>query len=79
MRQTKPKPPRTLARLKKQLHDLGIPHERVAEEARKTSARGTCNVTTVSNVLAGRDKSANVIATAKRLIDEAKKAAECAA
>lgn len=70
MKQTKAKPPRTLARLKRQLHDLGISHQRVADEATRTSPRGSCGIATVSNVLAGRHKSANVVATAKRLIAE---------
>lgn len=72
VKQGKATAPSTLARLKRQLHALDIPHTRVADEARKTSRRGTVNATTVSNVLAGRRRSANVVATAKRLIAEAK-------
>lgn len=71
--------PRTLSRLKRELAALGILHQRVAEEAAKTSRRGTVGVTTVSLVLAGRRKSANVIATAKRLLAEAKAAGNGAA
>jgi len=72
MKQSKVKPPRTLARLKRELHVLGITHDLVAAEAAKTSRRGTVGITTVSNVFAGRTKSQNVVATAKRLIAEAK-------
>lgn len=64
--------PTTLARLKSQLQMLGILHERVAMEASKTSRRGTVSASAVSRVLAGRTKSANVVATARRLIAEAK-------
>ncbi|MDP3766816.1 MAG: hypothetical protein Q8S13_02270 [Dehalococcoidia bacterium] len=71
--------PRTLSRLKRDLAALGILHQRVAEEAAKTSRRGTVGVTTVSLVLAGRRKSANVVTVARRLIAEAKAAANGAA
>jgi transcriptional regulator with XRE-family HTH domain len=53
----------TLARLKKQLKARGITHERVAEAA-------GVGRTLVVHVLAGRAKSANVVATAKRLLIE---------
>jgi hypothetical protein len=72
MKQSKATSPATLARLAKQLHDLGIAHQVVAEEASKTSKRGRVGLSTVSNVLAGRTKSANVVATVKRLIAAAK-------
>lgn len=68
--------PRTLARLKRQLHDLGISHEAVAVEASKTSRRGQVGITAVSRVLGGHSKSANVVATVKRLIAEAKAKAQ---
>lgn len=61
---------RKLTRLAKQLHERGITHQRVADEASKTSRRGTVGVTTVSKVLAARTKSANVVATASRLVAE---------
>lgn len=73
MNQSKATPaPRTLSRLKRSLADLGITHQRVAQEASRTSRRGTVGVATVSLVLSGKRKSANVVATAKRLIAEAK-------
>lgn len=80
MKQSKATPtPRTLSRLKRDLAALGITHQRVAEEAAKTSRRGTVGVATVSLVLAGRRKSENVVATCKRLIAAAKSRREDAA
>ncbi|MBM4114111.1 MAG: hypothetical protein FJ253_12205 [Phycisphaerae bacterium] len=61
----------TLARLRKQLHDRGIQQKTVAAEAGVSKHM-------VSHVLAGRAVSANVVATAKRLIADAK-AKACAA
>lgn len=55
-----------LARLKRQLKSARITHDRVAAEAR-------VGRTLVVHVLAGRAKSANVIATAERLLADAKK------
>lgn len=72
MKPRQAKPNGRLARLKRRLHALGITHERVADEASRTSRRGTVGITTVSKVLAGDRKSANVVATVKRLIAEAK-------
>jgi hypothetical protein len=70
----------TLARLDAERRSLGITLERVATEAAKTSRRKrrTVGITTVSNVLAGRTRSANVVATCKRLIAEAKSMTEVA-
>lgn len=61
----------TLQRLKRQLKRVGITHERVAAEA-------GVGRTLVVHVLAGRAKSANVVATVKRLIAEAKNTATAA-
>ncbi len=78
--------PVTLARLRAGLDKHGITLTRVAEEATKTSRRGSVGITTVSHVLAGRRPSSNVVATVKRLLAEARataqadaKAKECAA
>lgn len=73
MKQSKATPaPRTLSRLKRELDGLGITHKRVAEEASKTSRRGSVGLATVSLVLAGRRKSGNVVATCMRLVADAK-------
>ncbi len=61
-----------LTRLKRQAKQLGITHDVVAAEASKTSKRGSVGRTLVVHVLAGRAKSANVVATIKRLIADAK-------
>lgn len=58
----------TLARIKSALQRLDITYEDVAIEATKTSRRGSVGKTAVSHTLAGRYRSANIIATAKRLI-----------
>lgn len=63
---------RTLALLRRQLQQHGIRHEDVAAEAAKTSPRGSVSGSMVSRVLSGRSKSANVVATVRRLISEAK-------
>lgn len=62
----------TLTRLKRQAKRLGITHDRIAAEAAKTSLRGSVSRTMVAHTFAGRTKSANVVATARRLIAEAK-------
>lgn len=73
MKQSKATPaPRTLSRLKRDLSELGITHQRVADEASKTSRRGTVGLATVSLVLSGHRVSGNVVTTAKRLIEESK-------
>lgn len=54
----------TLLRLKRQAKQHGITHDRIAAEA-------GVGRTLVVHVLAGRAKSANVVATVKRLIAEA--------
>jgi transcriptional regulator with XRE-family HTH domain len=46
----------------------------IAAEATRTSTRGRVGISTVSRVLAGTTKSANVIATMKRLIQHAESA-----
>lgn len=58
--------PRTLARLKAALDRLGIAQNDVATAAGVSKHM-------VSHVLHGRAKSANVVATARRLIEAAKK------
>jgi hypothetical protein len=55
--------PRTLLRLRNALQRAGIPHGQVAAEAGVSKFM-------VSHVLNGRAKSANVIATIKRLLAE---------
>ena len=55
----------TLLRLKRQAKVLRITHDRIAAEAH-------VGRTLVVHVLAGRAKSANVVATVKRLIAEAR-------
>lgn len=57
----------TLARLKREAKALRITHDRIAAEA-------NVGRTLVVHVLAGRAKSANVVATVKRLIAEARTA-----
>jgi hypothetical protein len=61
-----------LARLRATRDRLEITLEMVAAEASKTSARGSVNASTVSNVLAGRRVSQNVIDALRRLIAAAK-------
>ena len=58
---------RMLLRLKRQLKKARITHDRVAGEANVTR-------TMVVHVFAGRTTSRNVLATAQRLLDEAKAA-----
>lgn len=75
MQQSKAKrQPRSLARLDRERRAHGITLEQVAAAASETTTRKrrTVGITTVSNVLAGRTKSANVVATVKRLIAAAK-------
>lgn len=69
MKQSKRK--RTLARLEADRKAHGITLRMVADEAAKTARFGTMAPTTVSNVLAGRTKSENVLDALRRLIAEA--------
>lgn len=69
MKQSKAKPTRSVARLARQRRALGIELQAIADEASKTSTRGSVSICTVSNVLAGRTKSANVVAVVQRLIE----------
>jgi len=64
--------PRSLARLDAERKRHGITLQTVADEAAKTSARGRCGVPTVSRVLHAHAKSANVVATVRRLLAVAK-------
>jgi transcriptional regulator with XRE-family HTH domain len=61
--QTKPKPNQTLARLARELKRRRITQLAVAAEAKVSPAH-------VCNVLAGRDKSSDVLDAAKRLLAE---------
>ena len=63
--------PRRL-RLDRERRKYGIPLKVIAAEAAKTSRGGTMGLPSVSNVLRGRYKSKNVVATVKRLIADAK-------
>lgn len=64
--------PQNLARLARARRRYGITLAAVAAEAVKTSRRGSVGIPTVSRALSGDTKSANVVATLKRLIAEAK-------
>ena len=61
-----------LARLDASRKRHGITLQAIADEASKTSRRGSVSVPTVSKVLSGDTKSANVIDTLKRLIAAAR-------
>lgn len=63
-----------LTRLDAQRKKHGITLEVIAVEATKTARRGSVSVSAVSRVLRGRSKSANVVATLKRLIADARMA-----
>ena len=58
----------TLARIAADLRRYGITHTVVAAEATKTSPRGHVSRSMIVHTLAARTKSANVLATARRLI-----------
>lgn len=62
----------TLARLDRERRRYGITQAVVAVEASKTSRRGSVGVPTVSRVISGDTKSANVVRTIRRLIAEAR-------
>ena len=62
----------TLARIARDLKRHGITQDVVAAEAAKTSIRGHVTRSMVSLTLANRTKSANVVATARRLLAVAK-------
>ena len=64
--------PPSLARLVRALRRHGITQAQIAFEASKTSKFGTTCPAVVSGVLSGRNKSKNIVATAKRLLAEAK-------
>lgn len=63
--------PRTLARLDRERRRHGITLAIIATEAAKTARFGSMTVATVSRALSGSTKSANVVETVKRLIEEA--------
>ena len=69
MKQSKRK--RTLAQLDADRKAHRITLQMVADEAAKTARFGTMADTTVSNVLAGRTKSQNVLDALRRLIAQA--------
>lgn len=78
--------PETLARIAADLKRHDITHAMVAGEASKTSRRGTVSVSAVSRALTvdpitgqPRSKSANVVATARRMIRAAREAKKASA
>ena len=64
--------PPSLARLVRALRRHGITQAQIAFEASKTSKFGTTCPAVVSGVLSGRNKSKNIVTTARRLLAEAK-------